>query len=324
MKNTKHLAYFGVFLLAVFLAIPAAIAASGRVDLYYTLTAVALLSIASAGVWLTFYIGRINIGQGAYALVGGYVSALLITRGDVSFWWTLPLSGIFCAVLAVLIGLPILRLRGVYFAMVTLVLTEVARLAALALPITNGAKGITSIRMPAELSVLGITLIPDFTTLENPKLAFYWMAATLMTVTYAVLWRIVNSRLGHLCRSLQQNEELASSIGVDIARLRVLAYAISSFFGGVAGAGFIAISQSIYPSSFQSTDSVNFMLNCFLGGLGYVLGPMLGTLLLYFGWDLLFATGRFQLLIYSSLMIILMLLLPNGVLSLLDRKGDRK
>ena len=69
MKNTKHLAYLGVFLLAVFLAIPAAIAASGRVDLYYTLTAVALLSIASAGVWLTFYIGRINIGQGAYALV---------------------------------------------------------------------------------------------------------------------------------------------------------------------------------------------------------------------------------------------------------------
>ena len=324
MKNTKHLAYLGVFLLAVFLAIPAAIAASGRVDLYYTLTAVALLSIASAGVWLTFYIGRINIGQGAYALVGGYVSALLITRGDISFWWTLPLSGIFCAALAVFIGLPILRLRGVYFAMVTLVLTEVARLTALALPITNGAKGITSIRMPAELSVAGITLIPDFTTLENPKLAFYWMAASLMTLTYAVLWRIVNSRLGHLCRSLQQNEELASSIGVDIARLRVLAYAISSFFGGVAGAGFIAISQSIYPSSFQSTDSVNFMLNCFLGGLGYVLGPMLGTLLLYFGWDLLFATGRFQLLIYSSLMIILMLLLPNGVLSLLDRKGDRK
>ena len=324
MKNTKHLAYLGVFLLAVFLVIPAAIAASGRVDLYYTLTAVALLSIASAGVWLTFYIGRINIGQGAYALVGGYVSALLITRGDISFWWTLPLSGIFCAALSVLIGLPILRLRGVYFAMVTLVLTEVARLAALALPITNGAKGITSIRMPSELSVLGITVIPDFTTLENPKLAVYWRAATLMTVTYAVLWRIVNSRLGHLCRSLQQNEELASSIGVDIARLRVLAYAISSFFGGVAGAGFIAISQSIYPSSFQSTDSVNFMLNCFLGGLGYVFGPMLGTLLLYFGWDLLFATGRFQLLIYSSLMIILMLLLPNGVLSLLDRKGDRK
>jgi branched-chain amino acid transport system permease protein len=322
-KNTLILST-GVFLLALYVAVPLAISTSGRLDLYYTLTAVALLSIASAGVWLTFYIGRINIGQGAYSLVGGYVSALLVTQGGVGFWWTLPIAGAFCALLSVLIGLPILRLRGVYFAMVTLVLTEVARLCALALPITNGAKGITSIPLPSALQIFGITLIPDFSSLDNPKLAFYFMAVTMMVVAYAVLWRIVNSRLGHLCRSLQQNEELASSIGVNTAWLRVLAYSISSFFGGIAGAGFIAISQSIYPSSFQSTDSVNFMLNCFLGGLGYVMGPMLGTLLLYFGWDLLFATGRFQLLIYSTLMILLMLWLPNGVLSLMDRKGDRK
>lgn len=323
MLTKKHLAAVAAFLLAVYLAIPAAISFSGRLDLYYTLTAVALLSIASAGVWLTFYIGRINIGQGAYALVGGYVSALLVTQMGVSFWWSLPLAGLFCAALAVLIGLPILRLRGVYFAMVTLVLTEVGRLAALALPFTNGAKGITSIPLPGELNVMGLTLIPDFGTLANPKLGFYFMAVTMMTLAYAVLWRIVNSRLGHLCRSLQQNEELAASIGVNTAYLRVLAYAISSFFGGIAGASFVAISQSLYPSSFQVTDSVNFMLNCFLGGLGFVFGPLLGTLLLYFGWDLLFATGRFQLLIYSSLMIVLMLVLPNGVLSLLDRKGAR-
>ena len=94
----------------------------------------ALLSIISAGVWITFYIGRINIGQGAYALMGGYVSAILVMNYGVSFWLTLPLAGLFCAAASVLIGLPILRLRGVYFAMVSLVLTEVARLLALALP----------------------------------------------------------------------------------------------------------------------------------------------------------------------------------------------
>jgi branched-chain amino acid transport system permease protein len=323
MGKTQRWAAVGLFLFIVMVLVPLAISASGRVDLYYTLTSVALLSIASGGVWLTFYIGRINIGQGAFALVGGYVSALLVTQGGISFWWTLPLAGIFCALLAVLIGLPILRLRGVYFAMVTLVLTEVSRLSALALPFTNGAKGITSIPLPSELQVFGVTLIPAFTRMDNPKLAFYLMAVVMMVLTFAVLWRIVNSRLGHLCRSLQQNEELASSIGVNIAYLRVLAYAISSFLGGIAGASFVAISQSLYPSSFQTTDSVNFMLNCFLGGLGFVFGPMLGTLLLYFGWDLLFATGRFQLLIYSSLMIALMLWLPNGVLSLMDRKGGK-
>ncbi len=322
--NMTKIFSVGAFLVAVFVIVPWLIAASGRWDFYYTLTSVALLSIASAGVWLTFYIGRINIGQGAYALAGGYVSAILMTKAGFSFWATLPLAGLFCAGLSVLIGLPILRLRGVYFAMVTLVLTEVGRLSALALPVTNGAKGITSIPLPGELSIFGLTLIPDFATLENPKLAFYLVAALLMVTCYAALYRIVNSRLGHLCRSLQQNEELSASIGVNTAYLRVLAYSISSFFGGIAGAMFVAISQSIYPSSFQVADSVNFMLNCFLGGLGYVFGPLLGTLMLYFGWDLLFTTGRFQLLIYSSLLIVLMLFLPNGVLSLFERKGGRK
>jgi branched-chain amino acid transport system permease protein len=323
MTNSRLLG-IGAFLLGVFVLVPLFIHLSGRWDLYYTLTSVALLSVAAAGVWLTFYIGRINIGQGAYALTGGYVSAVLMTQYGVSFWLTLPLAGLFCAGVSVLIGLPILRLRGVYFAMVTLVLTEVARLTALALPITNGAKGITSIPLPGELSIFGLTIIPDFATLENPKLAFYLMAALLMVLTYLVLWRIVNSRLGHLCRSLQQNEELSASIGVNTAMLRVLAYAISSFFGGLAGAIFVAISQSIYPSSFVVQDSVNFMLYCFLGGLSYVFGPMLGTLVLYFGWDLLSVAREYQLLIYSGALIALMLVLPNGVLSLLDKKWGRK
>ena len=314
----------GAFLLGVFVLVPLLIALTGRWDFYYTLTSVALLSVGAAGVWLTFYIGRINIGQGAYALVGGYVSAILVTQAGFSFWATLPIAGLFSAAVSVAIGLPILRLRGVYFAMVTLVLTEVARLTALALPVTNGAKGITSIPLPGELSIFGLTVIPDFASLGNPKQAFYLMAAVLMMLTYLVLWRIVNSRLGHLCRSLQQNEELSASIGVNTAMLRVLAYAISSFFGGLAGAMFVAISQSIYPSSFVVTDSVNFMLYCFLGGLGYVFGPMLGTLLLYFGWDLLSVAKEYQLLIYSGAMIALMLVLPNGVLSLLEKKGGGK
>ena len=305
-----------IFFISVFVVVPWLIEVSGRWDFYYTLTSVALLSIASAGVWLTFYIGRINIGQGAYALAGGYLSAVLVTQYEVSFWLTIPLAGLFCAVLSVLIGLPILRLKGVYFAMITLVLTEVAKLTALALPITNGAKGIVSIPLPGELSVFGMTIIPDFSTLENVKLAFYYLAVTLMVICFAGMYRLVNSRMGHLCRSLQQNEELASSIGVNITTLRITAYAISSFLGGVGGSIFVAISQSIYPTSFQVADSINFMLNVFVGGLGYVFGPMLGTVVIYFGWDLLFQTGKFQLLIYSSILILLMLTVPNGLLSL--------
>jgi branched-chain amino acid transport system permease protein len=310
-----------LFLLVLLVAVPLLISATGRSDLYYTLTSVALLSIISAGVWITFYIGRINIGQGAYALMGGYVSAILVMNYGMPFWLTLPLAGLFCAAASVLIGLPILRLRGVYFAMVSLVLTEVARLLALALPITNGARGIVSIPLPSGISLFGATLVPDFATLANPRLAFYIVAVLLMALCFLGLYRLAHSRIGQLCQSLQQNEELASSIGVNIAYLRVIAYALSSFLGGVGGAMFASISQSIYPSSFTVADSVNFMLNCFLGGLGYVLGPMLGTFVLYFGWDLLFQTGEFQLLIFSTVLIVLILVLPNGLLSLaLPRK----
>ncbi|MDE0047883.1 MAG: branched-chain amino acid ABC transporter permease [Rhodospirillaceae bacterium] len=318
--DRKTLVGVAIFLLAVFVAVPLLIAVSGRVDLYYTLTSVALLSIASAGVWLMFYIGRINIGQGAFALIGAYVSAILVTKAGMSFWLSLPIAGLFAAGVAVLIGLPILRLKGVYFAMISLVLTQVVTLAALALPITNGAKGITSIPLPGEVSILGLTVIPDFATMENSRLAFYYTACVLMVLTFAAMYRLVNSRLGHICRSMQQNEELASSIGINIAYIRVIVFAISSFLGGIGGAMFGAIAQSVYPSSFQVADSINFMLNCFLGGLGYVFGPMLGTLVLYFGWDLLFESGKYQLLIYASLLIFLMLVLPNGLLSIrLDR-----
>jgi len=323
MTSTAKSIAAAAFLIALLVFVPLLIEATGRSDLYYTLTSVALLSIISAGVWVTFYIGRINIGQGAYALMGGYVSAILVMKYGVSFWLTLPLAGLFCVAASVLIGLPILRLRGVYFAMVTLVLTEVVRLLTLALPITNGAKGIVSIPQPGGISLFGITLMPDFATLSNPRLAFYIVSVLLMALCFAGLYRLKNSRIGQLCQSLQQNEELASSIGVNITYLRVLAYAISSFLGGVGGAMFVAITQSVYPSSFTVADSINFMLNCFLGGLGYVFGPMLGTFVLYFGWDMLFQAGEFQMLIFSTILIALMLLLPNGILSL-GMPGKRK
>lgn len=308
----------------IFIGVPLVIGVTGRWDFYFTLTSVALLAIASAGVWLTFYIGRINIGQGAFALIGAYVSAILVVKADWSFWISLPAAGLFAAVVAILIGLPILRLRGVYFAMITLVLTQVVTLTALALPITNGARGISNIPLPSGISVFGIPILPDFAAMENTKLAFYYTACIIMLLTYAALYRLVNSRLGHLCRSMQQNEELASSIGVNISYIRIVIFAISSFFGGLGGAMFGSIAQSVYPSSFQVADSVNFMLNCFLGGLGYVFGPMLGTLVLYFGWDLLFEFGKYQMLIYSTVLIVIIRFLPNGLLSIrFSKGGDR-
>src|SRR5260370_7360408 len=122
------------------------------------------------------------------------------------------MGGLFWALASVLVGLPILRLRGVYFAMVTLVLTEVARLAALALPVTNGAKGITSIPSPGAISLFGLTIVPAFDTFAERNVAFYFLSVAAMVVCFGALWRLVNSRLAHLFCALTHNDDLPPSL----------------------------------------------------------------------------------------------------------------
>ncbi len=314
MTNKPLLVTAGVALFVYLVVIPVAL-----VDKPYflgVLTTASVLSVISAGVWLTFFIGRINIGQGAFALIGGFASAIMITKLGFSFWIAMPLAGVFAAVVAILIGWPLLRLRGVYFAMLSLSLTETARLTMQEFDsITGGAKGIGNIPLPGAIELFGLTLVPDFATI-NKHLGFYFLGAILLILTFAAMYRIVNSRMGWLFRSLQQNEELAFSIGVHNAKPRVIAFAISSFLGGIGGAFFVAVQQSVYPASFTINDSVYFMLYTFLGGLGYVFGPIVGTFILFLSFEMLQGLNQYQPLIYSIIMIVMMIWLPNGLLSI--------
>jgi branched-chain amino acid transport system permease protein len=283
-----------------------------------------LLSFISLGVWLTFAIGRINISQGAYALIGGYATAILSTRYGLPFWLCLPLSGLIAAAFGAVIGAAILRLRGVYFAMITLSLTEAVRLAFLnGGEFTRGAQGIIGIPRPGDLSIMGVTLIPAFAGGDN--LSYYYLAAGLLILGLLVIWRLNVSRLGWVFRSMRQNEELAASLGIDVARYRILAYAVSCAFGGLGGAFFAAFHQNIYPGSYSVMDSVNFMLYCFLGGLDFIFGAVVGAFLLVISFELLHDLQEYQALIYGVLMISFILWLPNGILSLsLRRDADRE
>src|SRR5437667_139598 len=197
------------------------------------LTTASVLSLISLGVWLTFAIGRINIGQAAFALVGGYTTAILSVKLGVSFWLCLPASGLAAALVGAVIGWPILRLKGVYFAMITLTLSEAARLAALnGGTITQGATGILNIPLPGEVTFAGVVLVPAFRAL-NVHLAFYYLAAILLVLGLFTVTRIASCRLGWIFRSLRQDEALAASIGVNVAKYRVLAFALGCFFGGI-------------------------------------------------------------------------------------------
>jgi branched-chain amino acid transport system permease protein len=242
------------------------------------ITNASILSFISLGVWVTFSIGRINISQGAFALIGGYTTAILSTRYGVSFWLCLPLSGLVAAAVGTVIGAGILRLRGVYFAMITLSLTEAVRLAFLnGGDFTQGATGIVNIPRPGALSLFGLTIIPAFGGAE--PLPFYYLAAGLLILGLSAVWRLTTSRLGWVFRSLRQNEDLAASIGINVAKYRVIAYGFCCFLGGVGGAFFAAFHQNIFPATYSVTDSVYFMLYCFLGGLGFIFGAVVGGFL---------------------------------------------
>lgn len=275
----------------------------------------AVLSVISMGVWVTFTIGRINLGQGAFAMAGGYVAAILTTRWGFSFWIALPLAGLASAALGVVLGLGILRLRGVYFAMITISLSEAVRLAVLnGGSFTNGASGISGIPVPGELSVFGLVLISDFT--HNTHLSFFYLSAALMLLSALLVWRLMSSRIGSVFHSLQQDQELSQSLGVNITKYRLIAFAVTSFLGGLGGAFFASMQQSIFPSSFVVADSISFALFCFLGGLAFVGGPIVGAFLLTVSFQLFHEFQQYQQLVYALLMISIMMWLPNGLLSL--------
>jgi branched-chain amino acid transport system permease protein len=280
-----------------------------------------ILSIISLGVWLTFVIGRINIGQGAFVLIGAYTTAILLVKLNLSFWLCLPISGMIAALLGFLIGIPILRLKGVYFDMLTLSLTEVVMLAMLNLDfLTQGSRGIMNIPIPGALKIGSLTIIPAFT--PGKYLSFYYLTASLLIIILFAIWRLYSSRIGWNMQVLRQSDTLALSSGINIAKYRLISYTICCFLGGIGGSLFAVYIQSLFPASFKVIDSIYYMLYCFLGGLNYLIGPILGAFLMTFSFEGLRFIQKYQEGIYACLMIIFMLWLPNGLMSLKLKKRN--
>jgi branched-chain amino acid transport system permease protein len=267
------------------------------------------LSVVALGVWLTFTIGRINICQAGFALIGAYTTAIALSRWGLSFWVALPLSALVSAAVGTLIGSFILKLRGIYFSMLTISLTEAIRLAFLnGGDFTQGSKGITGLAQPFA---------------GDSPLPMYYLAVALLAIALLVTWRVHYSRLGRIFRAMRLNEDLAESFGTNVWRYRVTAFAIACALGGLGGSYFAVFTQSVYPQSFTVEHSIYYMLFCFLGGLEFVSGAMIGAFALIILFEVLSQFQQYQTLIYGVLMIAVLLLLPNGLMAMRVPKGAR-
>ncbi len=267
------------------------------------------LSLVAFGVWLTFTIGRINICQAGFALIGGYATAILLSRYSLNFWIALPLSALVSAAVGAAIGSFILKLRGIYFSMLTICVTEGIRLAFLnGGSFTQGSKGITGLPQPFN---------------SDSALPMYYLSVALLALGLLVTWRVHYSRLGRIFRAMRLNEDLAESFGTNVWRYRVVAFSIACALGGLGGSYFAVFTQSVYPQSFTVEHSIYYMLFCFLGGLEFVSGAMIGAFALTILFELLSQFQQFQTLIYGVLMIAVILLLPNGLMALRAAKEAR-
>ncbi len=264
----------------------------------YAILATALnITVGLTGVLVLGFIG--------FYAIGAYVTGMLTARFALcNFWVALPLSGLTAMVFGVLLGIPTLRLKGDYLAIVTLGFGEIVKIFLNNLDaLTGGPNGILGIKRPC----FGFFTVDSVT-------GFYYFAFAFLAVTIFILSRIINSRFGRAWVAVRENEMAAGALGIDVFRKHLLSFSISAFFAGIAGALFAAKQGFISPDSFTFYESVLVLCMVVLGGLGNIAGSVLGAFLLIVVPEFLREFALYRMLIFGAVMIAFMIFRPHGIL----------
>jgi branched-chain amino acid transport system permease protein len=275
-------------------------------DYYIHVFALVLTNvILAASLRPSLTCGQLNIGHSAFMCVGAYTSALLAKHYALPFGLTLLSGALLATIVGLAVGYPALRLRGVYFAMVTVAFVEVIRLiAAIWVPLTRGNSGLSGIPKP---NLLGITL--------TSKPSQYYLIVGLTAITLFVLWRLERSRFGLTWKSIGLADNLAQSLGVNIAAYKLSAFAVGCFFAGVAGAFYAHFIRFLFPPEFGFLMATNILVYNFVGGRGHFVGPIVGAIFL----SLLsepFRGSAYETIFFSIAMLLTILFLPGGIITL--------
>lgn len=306
MKRIHPLAFIGgVIVVAFLLSAPMFLKSYG----IYLLALWAVTTIAALGLNLTLgFAGQISLAQGAFVGLGAYTTALM-TGAGMPYFVAFLASGVLTFAVGWCLGYPALRVQHHFLAFVTLAFSTLLFLAMRNEQwLTNGIYGINDIRRP---TVLGIS--------TNKNTEFYYFALSMLAIFAAIQWWMIRSPWGRAFIALRENPLRAASLGVNVRRYTLMAFAIGSAFAGFAGALYAPLVQFIEPNSFQLTYSLKLLLMVLVGGAGYFLGPFMGALIDLLLPEWLRFTQGYYLLIYSALVVALMAFCPTGVLGIVER-----
>ncbi|MEK6657592.1 MAG: branched-chain amino acid ABC transporter permease [Nitrospirota bacterium] len=256
------------------------------------------------------FAGLLDLGYVAFYAVGAYFYALLSIKAGLSFWAVLPLSAIMAAIFGILLGFPTLRLRGDYLAIVTLGFGEMIRITLNNWDsLTGGPNGILGIRGP---DMLGLSFSQPY--------HYYYLIIIIGIFTVFVVNRLNNSRIGRAWIAIREDEIAAEAMGINIVKMKLLAFALGAFFAGMAGAFFAGKMKFVSPESFTFFESVIILCMVVLGGMGSILGVILGAVVLIILPESLRGFQNYRMLIFGGAMAAMMLLRPQGIIGNIKRK----
>ena len=280
-------------------------------SLYQTNIMITALIYVVVGLGLNIVVGLaglLDLGYVAFYAVGAYSYALLNVHFGVTFWMALPIGAALAFLFGILLGFPVLRLRGDYLAIVTLGFGEIIRLV---LENWNefsfGPSGIANIPKP---SLFGLDL-----SLQQSTTFIYFLMIGLALMTIFVVRRLQDSRIGRAWIALREDEVACQAMGIDKTRTKLSAFALGATWAGMGGVVFAAKTTFINPTSFTIWESIIILCVVVLGGMGSILGVIVGALILILLPEYLRTFSEFRMLIFGVILVMMMVFRPGGIIS---------
>ncbi len=306
IRSDKRISLSGLIAIGIFIFIFPFIFSS-----YQTQIMITALMYVMLGLGLNIVVGLaglLDLGYVAFYAVGAYCYALLNHHFGLSFWMALPLSGALAATFGILLGFPVLRLRGDYLAIVTLGFGEIIRLI---LENWNefsfGPSGIAGISRPG---FFGMEL-----SLQEHTVYLYFIMIMLVVLTVLVVSRLRNSRIGRAWIALREDEVACQAMGIDKTKTKLTAFALGATWAGLVGCIFAAKTTFINPASFTFMESAMILSIVVLGGMGSIVGVILGAFVLILLPEYLRAFSEYRMLAFGAAMVIIMVFRPQGIIT---------
>jgi len=261
--------------------------------------------------------GLLDLGYVAFYAVGAYSYALLNYHFGLGFWTALGIGGGLAAMFGILLGFPVLRLRGDYLAIVTLGFGEIIRLI---LENWNefsfGPSGIANIPRPG---LFGIDL-----DIEQSTIYIYFLMIAMTLFTILVVNRLQNSRIGRAWIALREDEVACQAMGIDKRKTKLMAFALGATWAGFAGVVFAAKTTFINPASFTIWESINVLCIVVLGGMGSIVGVIVGALTLILLPEYLRFLSEYRMLAFGTVLVMMMVFRPGGIVETVRRTYQYK